>query len=140
MTTRDTVDSVGVIPKRLPFTTSNTIIHTFRHAVSLDERRVRFKENLWNRPTDEEKKLGLNVITCQPQVHPEQSSSTSVSKTGSHGDGGSPHHPKHFGNFMTIENSGDDEALDRFEAMYGNPGEEQTDVEEVWFAGCHCGM
>ena len=41
---------------------------------------------------------------------------------------------------MTIENSGDDEALDRFEAMYGNPGEEQTDVEEVWFAGCHCGM
>uniref|UniRef100_A0A8H7XSL4 T6SS Phospholipase effector Tle1-like catalytic domain-containing protein n=1 Tax=Psilocybe cubensis TaxID=181762 RepID=A0A8H7XSL4_PSICU len=45
----DTVDSVGLIPKRLPFTTSNTIVRTFRHAVSLDERRAKFKANLWNR-------------------------------------------------------------------------------------------
>jgi uncharacterized protein (DUF2235 family) len=134
LTTRDTVDSVGVIPKRLPFTTSNTIIRTFRHAVSLDERRVRFKENLWNRPTEKEKNLGLDVSPS------EQGSSTSVSKKGSHGDGGSPHHPKHFGNFLTIKNSGADETLDRFEVMFADPEKEQTDVEEVWFAGCHCGM
>jgi uncharacterized protein (DUF2235 family) len=146
--TRDTVDSVGVIPKRLPFTTSNTIIRTFRHAVSLDERRVRFKENLWNRPTEKEKNLGLDVSPSQPQdpqrrdeeAHLEQGSSTSVSKKGSYGDGGSPHHPKHFGNFLTIKNSGADETLDRFEVMYADPEKEQTDVEEVWFAGCHCGM
>lgn len=35
---RDTVASVGLIMGRtLPFTTSNTIIKTFRHALSLDE-------------------------------------------------------------------------------------------------------
>ncbi|KAF8349608.1 hypothetical protein F5887DRAFT_878546 [Amanita rubescens] len=142
----DTVDSVGVIPKRLPFTTSNTIIRTFRHAVSLDERRVRFKENLWNRPTEKEKNLGLDVSPSQPQdpqlrdegAHLEQGSGTSVSKEGNHGNGGSSHHPKHFGNFLTIKNSGADETLDRFEVMYADPEKEETDVEEVWFAGCHC--
>jgi uncharacterized protein (DUF2235 family) len=55
---RDTVDSVGIIPKRLPFTTSNTIVRTFRHAVSLDERRAKFKANLWNRPSAEEATFG----------------------------------------------------------------------------------
>ena len=35
---RETVASVGVIMGRsLPFTTSNTTIKTFRHALSLDE-------------------------------------------------------------------------------------------------------
>ncbi|KAJ6583965.1 hypothetical protein DFH09DRAFT_1433942 [Mycena vulgaris] len=44
----DTVASVGVIMGRsLPFTSSNTSIKTFRHAVSLDERRVRFQPYLW---------------------------------------------------------------------------------------------
>jgi uncharacterized protein (DUF2235 family) len=38
----------------LPFTASNTIVRTFRHAVSLDERRAKFKANLWNRPSAEE--------------------------------------------------------------------------------------
>ncbi|KAF7348054.1 hypothetical protein MSAN_01757800 [Mycena sanguinolenta] len=57
----DTVDSVGVIPKRLPFTTSNTIVRTFRHAVSLDERRAKFKANLWNFPNNAEKDLGTHT-------------------------------------------------------------------------------
>ncbi len=48
---RDTVNSVGLIPHWLPFTASNTIVRTFRHAISLDERRAKFKTNLWNIPT-----------------------------------------------------------------------------------------
>ncbi|KAG2062469.1 hypothetical protein BDR04DRAFT_1235717 [Suillus decipiens] len=36
----DTVSSVGIIPKRLPFTASNNNIRYFRHALSLDEHRV----------------------------------------------------------------------------------------------------
>lgn len=48
---RDTVNSVGLIPHWLPFTASNTIVRTFRHAVALDERRAKFKTNLWNVPT-----------------------------------------------------------------------------------------
>ena len=37
---RDTVSSVGVIPRRLPFTKVNDNIRYFRHALSLDECRV----------------------------------------------------------------------------------------------------
>jgi uncharacterized protein (DUF2235 family) len=56
------VNSVGIIPKRLPFTTSNTIVRTFRHAVSLDERRAKFKANLWNRPNKHEEGLGVKNV------------------------------------------------------------------------------
>lgn len=56
---RDTVGSVGVIPKKLPFTTFNTHVKHFRHALALDEHRVRFKPNFFNRPTHEEMELGL---------------------------------------------------------------------------------
>ena len=37
---RDTVDSVGLMPRRLPFTRVDNNIKYFRHALSLDERRV----------------------------------------------------------------------------------------------------
>lgn len=37
---RDTVDSVGLIPRRLPFTQVDNNIRYFRHALSLDEHRV----------------------------------------------------------------------------------------------------
>ncbi|PBK90867.1 hypothetical protein ARMGADRAFT_933297, partial [Armillaria gallica] len=60
----DTVDSVGLVPKRLPFTASNTIIRTFRHALSLDEHRAKFKANLWNVPTA--KDLKLNTPKSSP--------------------------------------------------------------------------
>ncbi|KAH7097526.1 hypothetical protein BKA62DRAFT_833227 [Auriculariales sp. MPI-PUGE-AT-0066] len=44
----DTVASVGMItPRRLPFTSSNSTVRTFRHALSLDERRARFRPTLW---------------------------------------------------------------------------------------------
>ncbi|KAG7088030.1 hypothetical protein E1B28_012066 [Marasmius oreades] len=47
----ETVSSVGVIMnKTLPFTNSNTSIKTFRHAISLDERRAKFRANLFHRP------------------------------------------------------------------------------------------
>ena len=61
--------SVGLIPHRLPFVSSNTAIRYFRHGVSLDERRAKFKANLYNRPTDEETKLGVQpgeMPTPQP--------------------------------------------------------------------------
>ena len=45
---RDTVNSVGFIPRSLPLTSSNTSVRIFRHALSLDERRARFKANLWH--------------------------------------------------------------------------------------------
>ncbi|TFK66192.1 hypothetical protein BDN72DRAFT_871607 [Pluteus cervinus] len=97
----DTVGSVGVIPKRLPFTTSNTHVKHFRHALAIDERRVRFNPKLWTRPTEDELKLGT-----QPGDMPK---SRSRSKT-----------------------------MKDFEREYTGDGNHFTDVEEVWFSGCHC--
>lgn len=48
------MNSVGLLPRRLPFTTSNSVVKTFRHALALDERRAKFKPNHWNRPTVDE--------------------------------------------------------------------------------------
>ncbi|KAJ3888517.1 hypothetical protein GG344DRAFT_79692 [Lentinula edodes] len=95
----DTVNSVGLIPHRLPFTRSNTLVKTFRHAVSLDERRAKFKANLWNSPSD--------VNTDK------------IEETGKH----SHHHHHH---------------LDREYLRFFKDPNQKTDIEEVWFAGCHC--
>jgi uncharacterized protein (DUF2235 family) len=41
-------------------------VRHFRHAVALDERRSKFKANLWNRPTVKEEELGT---TGQKPTH-----------------------------------------------------------------------
>lgn len=45
---RDTVCSVGILPRQLPFTASNTTVRFFRHALALDERRATFLVNPWH--------------------------------------------------------------------------------------------
>ncbi|KAJ1303756.1 hypothetical protein OPQ81_008180 [Rhizoctonia solani] len=55
----DTVNSVGLIPRELPFAKSNYVVRYFRHAVSLDERRSKFKANLWGRTSDQEAALAV---------------------------------------------------------------------------------
>lgn len=40
---------MGVFSRHLPFTASNTIVKTFRHALALDEHRAKFKPNPWHR-------------------------------------------------------------------------------------------
>ncbi|EJT99622.1 hypothetical protein DACRYDRAFT_82033 [Dacryopinax primogenitus] len=48
----DTVSSIGLFTIHdLPFSASNHQIRVFRHAVSLDERRCKFKANLWHHST-----------------------------------------------------------------------------------------
>ncbi|KAG6876661.1 hypothetical protein C0993_001437 [Termitomyces sp. T159_Od127] len=97
----ETVGSVGMIPKRLPFTTSNTHVKYFRHALALDEHRVRFKPNFWNRPTPHEVNLGVRKGQM-PRPKPKRQTTRD------------------------------------FEKAYTHGMEHATDVEEVWFAGCHC--
>ena len=50
----DTVTSVGSVynPLRLPFTRWNPSVKTVRHAISIDERRKFFRQNLWSRSND----------------------------------------------------------------------------------------
>lgn len=49
----DTVSSVGWIynPVKLPYTAMNPDISIVRHAVSIDERRCMFRQNLWSNPS-----------------------------------------------------------------------------------------
>ncbi|KAJ7584625.1 hypothetical protein C8J56DRAFT_951454 [Mycena floridula] len=107
----DTVNSVGLIPKTLPFSTSNTIVHTFRHAVSLDEHRAKFKANLWNRPTEQEQALSVTDQETQKKKHDEMHKKGTASKAHMQRD---------------------------MERKYSRDSTQPTDVLEVWFAGCHC--
>src|SRR5207244_12399905 len=49
----DTVSSVGWVakPAKFPFTATNPSVSTIRHAVSIDERRAFFRQNLFHRAT-----------------------------------------------------------------------------------------
>ncbi|EPQ51108.1 hypothetical protein GLOTRDRAFT_108364 [Gloeophyllum trabeum ATCC 11539] len=65
----DTVASVGVIMgKTLPFTTSNTTIKTFRHALSLDEHRAKFRPNLYHRPAPDDKAASKDPEHASPPM------------------------------------------------------------------------
>ncbi|KAF5313036.1 hypothetical protein D9619_002418 [Psilocybe cf. subviscida] len=112
----ETVGSVGVIPKRLPFTTFNTHVKNFRHALALDEHRVRFKPNFFNRPTQEEMELGLKWGEMQRESDKARLEREKLRQK--------PHRRK---------------TMRELERQYNNHGgQHYTDVEEVWFSGCHC--
>ena len=128
---RDTVCSVGLIPKRLPFVSNNTAIRCFRHAVSLDERRAKFKANLYNRPTEEEAALGV-----QPgEMAPPSTAPTPASMTLE----AMQKWKKWAMNGKTPAEL-EEEQDDRFETEYDPCDHDttETDVLEVWFSGCHC--
>ncbi|KAF8810983.1 hypothetical protein BYT27DRAFT_7134432 [Phlegmacium glaucopus] len=112
----DTVSSVGLISRRLPFTTSNTVVCTFRHALALDERRAKFKANLWNRPQEEEMLLSISeqkLAQAQQQPALESGECSTCIKQ---------HHKS---------------ALRTLEERYQKDRHTPTDVVEVWFAGSH---
>ncbi|KLO09282.1 hypothetical protein SCHPADRAFT_907921 [Schizopora paradoxa] len=64
----DTVASVGLISRRLPFVKSNTAVKTFRHALSLDERRAKFKPNSYQLATAEERNREGGDFKVPPTV------------------------------------------------------------------------
>ena len=107
---RDTVSSVGLIESSLPFAGKNPSILCFRHALSLDERRVKFRPFFY---TGETYKSG----------------------------GGTKESPGHVG-----ESSGDTMVDEKpQDSSSGKMREDstydcETDFEEVFFAGVHCGV
>ncbi|KAF7351811.1 hypothetical protein MVEN_01142200 [Mycena venus] len=110
----DTVESVGLIPKRLPFTDSNTIIHTFRHAVSLDERRAKFQPNLWNFNDKKSPKRSWALPRLRMA--------------------------RHFMRPCAEPEVDDDTEQMNSETAFANRHRptQPTDILEVYFAGCHC--
>ena len=112
---RDTVNSVGLIPHALPFTTSNTVVNTFRHAISLDERRSKFKANLWNRPEKHEELLSISDQKVA------QEAAAAANKARTHNQ--QSHHRT---------------TLREFEGMYSKSRLAPTDVDEVNKSFCFC--
>ena len=119
---------MGLIPRRLPFTQVDNNIRYFRHALSLDEHRVwvdislvilnksshcrktsRFKPSTWYRPTHHDHEKGLK----------------------------SHEMPRSKGHDINVHRT-QAARLRHLEREY-TAAETVTDVEEVWFAGCHCG-
>ncbi|KAI0800507.1 hypothetical protein C8Q74DRAFT_418441 [Fomes fomentarius] len=115
----DTVASVGIIPRDLPFTRSNTAIRVFRHALALDEHRVRFKPALFNHTKPEDPGHGthhgnmLKNYTAYATGHEEPVNEK---------DG-------------KLDQK---QLMERFESEQVDCHRKYTDVMEVWFAGCHC--
>ncbi|GJE95087.1 DUF2235 domain-containing protein [Phanerochaete sordida] len=141
----DTVNSVGLIPRRLPFVSSNTAIHYFRHAVSLDERRAKFKANLYNRPTDKENKLGVQpgeMPTPQPRTALAAKEATLAAKMHTMYDSWSMKRKRAVAQDDDDYGDDDDDVDDmkNDNSYYTANGvtKKETDVLEVWFSGCHC--
>lgn len=128
----------------MPFTTSNTIVRTFRHAVALDERRAKFKANLWNRPNDEEVKLGLHTKSHplvreqsfdEPPNEDNRDRKNGYEKRGTKTTGevifGSSSKQK---KRVVMKEDEQDRELNALERMYSEMSDKVTDIEEVWFA------
>ena len=108
---RDTVNSVGLIEDTLPFAGKNTTIKFFRHAISLDERRVKFRPYFY---TGKPNKRNGEVTETRGHAA-ERTDDTMVDEE--------PQSPSN-------DKMG--------EIPVGDPHE--TDFDEVFFAGVHCGM
>jgi uncharacterized protein (DUF2235 family) len=68
---RDTVASVGVVHREHPYTSINYSVKCFRHALALDERRARFRPNMWAEQTEDHEQE-LDVDFPIPEVDVDQ--------------------------------------------------------------------
>ncbi|KAF9644334.1 hypothetical protein BDM02DRAFT_3213730 [Thelephora ganbajun] len=155
----DTVASVGLIYSRnLPFTTANSGVRVFRHALSLDEHRARFQPNLFHRETPKQaakRKKGeskptnpVNATTSPNSEDDERTKPRSRPKFGftrwgitvqrlsseeQHRvpgvDRGVPSSPKALSPERRVLSGTSSEVLTTSEPLPA--------VQEVWFVGCH---
>ena len=53
---------MGIIPETHPYTSINYSVKCFRHALALDERRTRFRPDVWGEQTeDSEQELDIDL-------------------------------------------------------------------------------
>ncbi|KIO29821.1 hypothetical protein M407DRAFT_226348 [Tulasnella calospora MUT 4182] len=105
----DTVGSVGLFSRHLPFTASNTIVRTFRHALALDEHRAKFRPNPWHRVAPSAAAARFDPDRGTPAID--------------------------YAARAVSDGSGSDYDEEYYHGKYH--GSKETDVKEVWFAGCH---
>ena len=104
--------SVGFPPTYLPFTRYNPALKTFRHAVALDERRIKFSPYLYRGATP--------TTTAQEDV---PASSTTPHRKGKHPN----------------RDEREEEVYQKYLEFHPERAKQPTDALEVWFAGCHSG-
>jgi hypothetical protein len=63
---RDTVSSVGLIPRTLPHSNHNDGVKVFRHALALDECRARFRPSVWGEPLSVREEMDYDPLIEQP--------------------------------------------------------------------------
>ncbi|KAG9023382.1 hypothetical protein FRB95_013185 [Tulasnella sp. JGI-2019a] len=136
----DTVASVGIFSKHLPFTASNHIIKSFRHALSLDEHRAKFKPNPWHRAaptvsaTDYDPECGSAVL--EPPDRPnmlhrlEDAVVDGIHQISDRHIHTEPHH-------KTEITSASADPYEMAVDPEADMGAQATSVREIWFAGCH---
>ncbi|TDL28059.1 hypothetical protein BD410DRAFT_761386 [Rickenella mellea] len=107
----DTVASVGITNRELPFVGNNHAIRVFRHAIALDEHRAKFMPNFYHAIQTE-----TTVVATGPAAAEAPGASAN----------GAPKMHRH-----RSESQAWEEAIN---AQCGIT----TDALEVWFAGAHC--
>jgi uncharacterized protein (DUF2235 family) len=133
----DSVASVGVIPRELPFfTSSGNQCHYFRHALALDERRAKFKACRYQSKNTDPQAPNSSTPATPMDVSPQCQANGFVpghrpqnirSQTW-------PHPSTNDTSWRTEVNSPEH----AYEAHTRLQKHSRTDVLEVWFAGCHC--
>lgn len=156
----DCVASVGFFPRKLPFSKSPTnTIGCFRHAMALDEHRAKFKvlQYLHNDPAADarapktskakmkaKKNEELGRIRRMPFFgsKPKLTAKGTTDKRSSTSSATSTTHLNKFEEEIKKHEGDKDKQQELLEKQFDkeNPTEQhhrQTDVLEVWFAGCH---
>lgn len=115
-------------------------MRTFRHAIALDERRAKFKANLWNRPNEREAKLGIPSTPSIRSLEVHDSEKEKEDEDDDHDEkfvsqplkkGAKPRKKSN-------HESEDDQELTTLERLYSETHARKTDIKEVWFAVSHC--
>lgn len=114
----DTINCIGIVPRRLPFTRSNNKIRYFRHALSLDEQRARFIPSFWHQTIETNNdtqavRQGETPHTCEKKSY-------------------ALHITHHEESGLDVHHRGCEDLEYRF-----SQSTTPTDAQEVWFAGCH---
>ncbi len=146
---------MGLIPQTLPFTKSNNAIRTFRHALSLDEHRVKFIPSL-HQTLDPETAKHYDFVAPRPPPPTMKKTRPNTLKKTNRISNSLRKSARGVGDMLLRQS---EEVKTVFENAIGMHSEDQlspdserehleqlyydrskpTDTLEVWFAGCHCG-
>jgi len=128
----DSVASVGMIPRKLPLSSTPTNRPVFfRHAMALDEHRAKFKACRFQERDDFDKegwKTLAELHDANPHIHRTGTGLADITHA---------EEISKAGRKSTDTMDGQDVEKLNAETLLAKTGLVSTDVEEVWFMGCH---